>query len=411
MYWEVGFREAVDSLYQQKLRTFLTLLGMIFGVGAVISMLSIGEGAEREALQLIDSMGMRNIIVKARRYDDEKIKEIREHSMGLTLRDLEASRETLPFLDGFSAIKEISTYALFSDDGKMESHIVGVTPSHQKMANLRLAEGRFIVPFDDMTFSPVCVIGGAVARDLFPRQNALGNVLKINHVWFMVVGIIEERNIVKREFEGISLSSEENRIFIPLQTALKRFRFKSLEDEIDEFRLKINPKVSTRDAAGSLQHLLNKRHNDTKDFEIIVPQELYEQHRATQRIFTIVMACVAGISLLVGGIGIMNIMLATVLERTREIGIRRAVGARQKDIQRQFLLETFFVSLIGGLMGIFFGILLSTVISSFAGWPIAWSMTPIILSVCVCSVIGIIFGYYPARRASHLDPIEALRHD
>jgi putative ABC transport system permease protein len=226
-----------------------------------------------------------------------------------------------------------------------------------------------------------------------------------------LVGILKDKSLTKNEFQGISLEGEQNNIYIPLQTALKTFRFESLEAEIDEFRVRLGKGISSSTAAATLDHLLKRRHKDVDDYELVVPEALLNQHKKTQSIFTIVMACIAGISLLVGGIGIMNIMLATVLERTREIGLRRALGATRKDIQRQFILETFAVSAMGGLLGIVFGFALSITISALAGWAVGWSISAILLSVGVCAFIGLVFGIYPAVQASRLDPIEALRHD
>ena len=403
--------EALESLLHHKLRTILTLLGMIFGVGAVISMLSIGKGAEQEALQLIDAMGLRNIIVKEKLYNDEQLKEIRESSIGLTLQDLNAVKETLPFLNTYSALKKVSIYTLFSHNNTSDAEVYGVTSTHNKMANLDISKGRFFIPNDDMTFSKVCVIGSRVAQTLFPREEAIGKQIKINHAWITVIGIIKDKNLTKDDFQGISLKGEQNRIYLPLQTALKIFKFKAMESEIDEFRVKLNKGVLSSAAAHTLMHLLNRRHKNIDDFEMVVPEALLDQHRKTQNIFNIVMACIAGISLLVGGIGIMNIMLATVLERTREIGLRRAIGARQRDIKRQFIFESFAISALGGILGIVFGISLSLIISTFAGWPVGWSIYAILLSVGVCAFIGLVFGIYPAIQASKLDPIEALRHD
>ncbi|MCP5107741.1 MAG: FtsX-like permease family protein, partial [bacterium] len=398
--WHMDFLDAVESLLHHKLRTVLTLLGMIFGVGAVIAMLSIGKGAEQEALQLIDSMGIRNIIVKEKIFNDNRLKEIRESSMGLTLQDLNAARETLPFLSTYSAVKRVAVYALFSHAGSSDADVYGVTPTHRDMANLSIKKGRFLLPLDELTCAPVCVIGSRVAQVLFPGEEPVGNHIKINHAWLTVVGIIKDKNLTKKEFEGISLKGEQNNIYVPLQTALKSFRFKPLESEIDEFRVRLEKGVPSPTAAGTLAHLMRRRHKDTDDYDMVVPEALLAQHRKTQNIFTIVMACIAGISLLVGGIGIMNIMLATVLERTREIGLRRAVGARQKDIKRQFMVETFAVSAMGGLLGIIFGFSLSIAISAFTGWPVGWSLSAVILSVGVCAVIGLVFGIYPAVQAS-----------
>lgn len=408
---KLEFIESIESLLHHKLRTVLTLLGMIFGVGAVIAMLSIGKGAEQEALQLIDSMGLRNIIVKAKTFDESKLKEIRESSLGLTLQDLNAARETLPFLSAYSASKQVNVYALFSHAGTSDANVYGVTPTHRVMANLGIKKGRFLLPIDEITYAQVCVIGSRVAQVLFPGEDSVGKHIKINHAWLTVVGILKDKTLTKEEFQGISLKGEQNNIYISLQTALKMFRFNLLEAEIDEFRVRLKKGIPSSTAAATLAHLLKRRHKETDDYEMIVPEALLEQHRKTQNIFTIVMACIAGISLLVGGIGIMNIMLATVLERTREIGLRRAVGARQKDIKRQFILETFGVSAMGGMLGILFGFGLSVIISAFTGWAVGWSLSAIMLSVGVCAVIGLVFGIYPAVQASRLDPIEALRHD
>jgi putative ABC transport system permease protein len=403
--------ESVESLLHHKLRTLLTLLGMIFGVGAVIAMLSIGRGAEREALQLIDTMGLRNIIVKAKVFEEAKLKEIRENSPGLTLQDLNAARETLPFLSTYSATKQVKVFAVFSRAGESDAEVWGVTPTHLEMANLSVGAGRFLLPFDDLVYAHVCVIGSRVAQVLFPGESPLGQQVKINHVWLTVVGVLKDKNLLKDEFQGIALKGEQNNIYVPIQTALKVFRFGDYESDLDEFRVQLKKDVSSATAAATLAYLMKRRHKEIDDYEMIVPEALLEQHRKTQNIFTIVMACIAGISLLVGGIGIMNIMLATVLERTREIGLRRAVGARQKDIRSQFIAETVSISAIGGTAGILFGFALSTIISAFTGWPVGWTITAVLLSFFVCTLIGLASGIYPALQASRLDPIEALRHD
>jgi len=403
--------EWVESLLYHRLRTLLTLLGMIFGVGAVIAMLSIGKGAEREALQLIDTMGLRNIIIKAKVFEESKLKEIRENSPGLTLQDLNAARETLPFLSTYSANKQVKAFAVFSRAGESDAEVWGVTPTHLEMANLSIGAGRFLLPFDDLVYAHVCVIGSRVAQILFPGESPLGQQIKINHVWMTVVGVLKDKNLLKDEFQGIALKGEQNNIYVPIQTALKVFRFGDYESDLDEFRVQLKKEISSASAAATLAHLMKRRHKEIDDYEMIVPEALLEQHRKTQNIFTIVMACIAGISLLVGGIGIMNIMLATVLERTREIGLRRAVGARQKDIRRQFIGETVSISTIGGTAGILFGFALSMAISAFTGWPVGWTITAVLLSFFVCTFIGLVSGIYPALQASRLDPIEALRHD
>ncbi len=403
-----SLHQALSEMAHHKLRTLLTLLGMVFGVGAVIAMLSIGEGAQREALQLIDSMGLRNLLVQAKTFDRETLKEIREDSLGLTTRDMQAALETLPFVEAHSAEKRVKTYDLFSQHGASDSVVFAVTPSHFDMASLSAAEGRLLTEVDDAQFTQVAVLGQSVADDLFPDGNALGGQVKVNHLWLEVVGVLAEKHLGKEEFQGVKLGDESSRVYLPLQTAFKRLKFDSLEDEIDAFRLRLEASADPQTAALALSHLLSRRHSDVDDFELVVPAALLAQQQQTQQIFTIVMSCIAGISLLVGGIGIMNIMLATVLERTKEIGLLRAVGARKVDIRRQFLVESFVISAVGALIGVGFGIVLAMAIQSFADWSVAWAPSAVLLAVGICLVTGVVFGWYPAAKAAELDPIRAL---
>ena len=411
MEWKLDFIQALEELAGHKLRTLLTLLGMVFGVGAVIAMLSIGEGAEREALKLIDAMGLRNVIVKGKPKSEQVLREVREDSMGLSLHDLEAIRETLPVLSGYAAIKTINTYAVFSHQATSDAVVKGVSPGYFSLGNHWPREGRPLLAHDDVMFSHVCVLGGRAARDLFGQTSALGRKVKVNHLWLTVVGVLEEKKLEKAEFEGVKLSGSGNDIYLPIRTALKKFRFKSLEDQLDEVHVQVKPGVDAPMAALTVSRLLDTRHRGVDDFELVVPQALLEQHRKTQRIFNIVMSCIAGISLLVGGIGIMNIMLANSLERTREIGIRRAVGARRSDIRRLFMIEAITIAVLGGLLGIFLGFAIAKAISVFSGWAVGWSMSAVLLSVGVCAGIGLVFGIFPAIKAARLHPIEALRHD
>ncbi|MGB2906146.1 MAG: ABC transporter permease [Candidatus Aminicenantaceae bacterium] len=280
--------ESVESLLHHRLRTLLTLLGMIFGVGAVIAMLSIGKGAEREALQLIDTMGLRNIIIKAKVFEESKLKEIRENSPGLTLQDLNAARETLPFLSTYSANKQVKTYAVFSRAGESDAEVLGVTPTYLEMANLSVGAGRFLLPFDDLVYAHVCVIGSRIAQFLFPGELPLGQQIKINHVWMTVVGVLKDKNLLKDEFQGITLKGEQNNIYVPIQTALKVFRFGDYESDLDEFRVQVKEEISSATAAATLAHLMKRRHKEIDDYEMIVPEALLEQHRKTQNIFSAV---------------------------------------------------------------------------------------------------------------------------
>ncbi|QLE85292.1 FtsX-like permease family protein [Shewanella sp. Scap07] len=410
LYFE-GIKQAFDEMRHHKLRTALTLLGMIFGVGAVIAMLSVGEGAEREALKMIESMGVNNLVVNARPADGEALKSVREHSIGLSLRDVQSANETLPFVENWSAEKQVKTFSLFSTEGRSDASVKGVTANYFALSAFALDDGQAFSDSDNAHYRQVAVLGSEAARSLFPQGNAVGNIIKVNHQWFTVVGVLSQGEVGNSKIQGVKLGGERNQVFIPLATALKKMNFKPLEDELDSFKLALSAGVEPTLAAKSLRHLLNRRHGGEKDYEIVVPADLLAQHQKTQQIFNIVMACVAGISLLVGGIGIMNIMLATILERTGEIGLLRALGARRKDIARQFLIESIAISATGGLIGILVGLLLAVIISTAAGWPVAWSPFAIILALGVCMTIGVGFGLYPAKKAARLDPIVALQRD
>jgi putative ABC transport system permease protein len=400
--------DALVELRAHKLRTALTLLGMVFGVGAVIAMLSIGEGAQQEAMRMIESMGLRNLLVQNKEFDPETLRDIREHSVGLSRSDVRAARETLPSVVGVSEEKRIKTWSLFSHSASSDAQVLAITPSYFDLASLKLETGRAISDEDNQFFRQVAVLGSQAARELFPGEEALGQRIKVNHLWLEVVGVLAERDLGKNEFQGVRLGGDRNRVFIPLETAFKRLRFEPLESELDAVRLALHEDADPQRTAQTVSHLMARRHGEQNDFELVIPAELLKQQQQTQQIFTIVMSAIAGISLLVGGIGIMNIMLATVLERTREIGLLRAIGARKVDIQQQFLMESATVAAIGAFIGIFFGLLLAFVIQQFAGWPAGWSPLAVILSVTICLATGIGFGWYPARKAAELDPIKAL---
>lgn len=403
---------AFSNLVSHKLRTFLTMLGMIFGVGAVIAMLSIGAGAEHESLRLIDTMGLRNVIVKDREFKDEDLKKVRENSIGLSLRDVQAINAVTPDLETYSARKRVKTFQIFSFKGKSDdSNVLGVTPSYFRLARYELAEGSFIAEPDEQDYAQICVIGSRVKQKLFGTQSPIGQTLKLDKLWFTVIGVLGDHNLTKDEFEGVKLQDFSNDIYIPLATALKKFEFKRFESELDEIVLSSKNTAALRSSAVLISQVLANTHGGADDYSIIVPRELLEQNQRTQRIFNIVMSCIAGISLLVGGIGIMNIMLANILERTREIGVRRAMGARRRDIWQQFLIEALTISLVGGLLGVSFGFAVSRVVALYAEWNTVVTWNSIAMSFGVSAAVGLIFGLYPAVRASRLDPVEALRYE
>ena len=412
----VLIQDAIAELLGQKLRTFLTMLGMIFGVGSVIAMLNIGEGAENEALKLIDSMGVNNIIVNAKDYEKEELSEIREESLGLNLGDVNAALATLPFVEGYSASKEIDVYDMYSDFNKSQAQALGVTVSYFTNANMQLSAGRFLSQEDDNKLAQVTVLGANTAQELFRGTNfsaekMLGQYIKVNHVWLEVVGVLKAPAGDKNEFQGVQIGGDRYRIFVPLSVSVQKFSSDMLASELDSIKLNIAKGTDPVVAAKAIDSLIKLRHGGIDDYSLIIPAALLEQQKQTQQIFNIVMACVAGISLLVGGIGIMNIMLANVMERTKEIGLLRAVGATQDDIRQQFIAESFTISVMGGLLGIFFGLVLSEIIGFYSGWAVSWSGTAIVLSLSICMFVGVGFGVFPAIKASKLNPIDALHSD
>ena len=402
-------KQAIIEMLHHKLRTLLTLLGMVFGVGAVIAMLSIGEGAKVESTRLIESMGLRNLVINEKQNDNETLKEIRKNSIGLSLNDMRAIRKSLPFVTQNCAEKLIKTYSLFSKNTESDSSVMAVSSECFALTNLTVAQGQLFNQEDDMANKQVAVIGAEVAKSLFPNQQALGQLIKVNHLWVKVIGVLQQQELSKKEIQGIKLGAEHNRVFIPLSTAYKRLKIPNLESQVDSIRVTIDDSIEPQVAALAIDKLLKRRHGSVDDFEIIVPASLLNQQNKTQQIFTIVMSSIAGISLLVGGIGIMNIMLATILERTKEIGLMRALGATKSDIKNQFLVESATIAAAGAVLGIIMGVLLSFIIQSFADWPVQWSIFSILLAVGVCLLTGIGFGYYPAKKAAELDPILALQ--
>jgi putative ABC transport system permease protein len=404
------WREALEELSRRKLRTFLTLLGLIFGVGAIVAMQGVGEGSRREALHLVESLGLHNLIVEAHSpQDDNALKEMRARSLGLSLADAQAALDVVPGATRFAAEKRVRTESVFSDFGSGEIQASGVSPEYFDMASLKVAQGRALEQRDDDTLAAVAVLGAQAAQELFPDGHAIGGLVKVDQVWLHVVGVLADRDLGKDSFEGVSLGSESNRVFVPLSSALARFHFQPMEDQIDRFLLRVDDPAQLGDDSRILGALLDRRHGGASDYTLVVPQQLYREHQKTQQIFNIVMGAIAGVSLLVGGIGIMNIMLANVLERRREIGLLRAVGARRNDIIVRFLREAIVICSAGAIIGLLFGALLAYLIALFAGWQVAWAPLPVLVSAMLCAAIGLGFSIYPARQAAALNPIDAIR--
>jgi putative ABC transport system permease protein len=419
-----AFRSALDNLAAHKLRSALTMLGMIFGVAAVIAMMSIGAGAERQAMATIERLGLRNVLVRAKTFKEDELREIRQKSLGVSQRDAAAIIEAVPGVEMVAPRIRIDPFKVISPTGKSEGAAVyGVTPNHARLANLSLAEGRFLDPLDESTHAQVCVIGPAVRRDLFGYTPAVGQLVKVDDVWLEVVGVLAGEAEAGAKGAGPGQGKEtaaaaasasggtSREIYLPLSTADRKFEHADLASPLDEIVVRLKEGVGGAETSALIRDLLDRLHAGAGDYELVVPEALLAESRRTQRLFNVVMGAIAGISLLVGGIGIMNIMLATVLERTREIGVRRAVGARAKDIRFQFMVESFAISLIGGLTGIVAGLALARGVAAFAGWETIVTSASILLSTGVAMGVGLASGIYPATRAASLDPIEALRYE
>ena len=403
------FKQALDQLAHHKLRSFLTLLGMIFGVAAVIAMLAVSEGGRLQAMKMVEGLGVRNLIVKTSEPWGEELKEIREHSDGLSSGDGIAIKQTIPFVEEWAGSREIDVWNLISHVGYSNSELYAVSPEYFALSSLETMDGRLFNASDNDQFAQVAILGSTAARELFPNGGAIGQPIKVNYLWLEVIGVLKDNQVSEEQFQGEQIGGESQRVYVPLETGLKRMRLQRERSELSELKLRIAADVPPAEAARAISHILNRRHGGQDDTKIVVPARLLAQQRETQRIFTIVMSAVAGISLLVGGIGIMNIMLASVLERKSEIGLLRALGARENDIVRQFLIETTVIAIFGAAIGVILGIGIAYTIGAFSGWSVAWSFLTIGLAVTVCVAIAVGFGVYPSLSAARLNPVEALQ--
>jgi putative ABC transport system permease protein len=404
----------LSSLLVHKLRSLLTMLGMIFGVGAVVAMLSITAGAQKEMLSYIDLLGVNNIIVEAKEaVDRNELQARRLVSPGLTFRDYRAIKENVQGLEALTPRKRFKPLKVLPKTTSEPPLLIGVEPSYLVINSLKVIEGRFFNDKDNDTSAPVCVLGEGAKVNLLGYEPAVGKYVKVNDTWLQVIGVLSQQATADSDMEGVEVSNRNNLIISPLNTVMRRFEDNNsfLKDEIDGIYMRVAPGTDSIETAGIVRAIIDSTHKDAGDYNTIVPAGLLEQRQRTSFIFSVVMLCIAGISLLVGGIGIMNIMLATVLERTKEIGIRRAIGARQVDIIRQFLMEALLISMLGGMIGIAFGFTLSKVIATAAGWSTVVTTSSIVVAFGVSVGIGLVFGIYPAMQAAKLDPIEAIRYE
>jgi len=420
----------IKSLWMHKLRSTLTTLGIIFGVSSVIAMLAIGEGASREAQEQIARLGSRNIIIKTVPPPEDKDVGTQQESMrvyGLTYLDAERFRNSLPNVEVVVPSRRLVQQAWYRNR-KVAIEVIGTVPWYPEISPVRVKSGRFLSSIDMHHKQGVCVIDERVVKELFVFDYPLGLDIKMAGDYYRVVGVVsvaEAVSAVKTIDNGAAKGKSQGganvgNIYIPLTTVKNRFGEISLQIgagggsiekvELQEVIVKvgsIDEVLSTRD---TLETILSRFHKKN-DYQVVVPLELLKQARQTQRLFSIVLGSIAAISLLVGGIGIMNIMLATVSERTREIGIRRALGARRRDIIIQFLTETLMLTFLGGVLGISLGSLIPFLVTRFGQTPTVITGISLVLAFGISGAVGIIFGIYPAYRAANMDPIESLRHE
>lgn len=408
------FELGLENLLNHKLRSLLTMLGMIFGVAAVVSMLSIGAGAQQKVMAFIEQMGVRNLIIEAKEPgNDAALQKLRRTTAGLSFEDYRAIRKDVAGIVASTPRKRFAPSEWFPKPQQDAPAIYGVTPAYEEIAGLRAVEGRFFDARENADAAPVCVLGSAAKLNLFGSADPIGKYVKVDTQWLHVIGVAAPQLSAQTEIAGVPNEDSNNLIYAPLNAVVLRLADSQsyLKDEIDGIYLRLASASDSPKTAQIVRSLLNVAHHNANDFSVIVPAELLAEQQRTERLFSTVMVAIASISLLVGGIGIMNIMLASILERTREIGVRRAVGARQSDIVRQFVVESVLISFAGGVLGIFFGFGMSRLIALLAGWSTIVTARSILLAFLVSISVGLIFGIYPAVKAARLDPVEAIRYE
>jgi len=404
----MGIRE---GLLRHLGRTALTMLGVMFGVAAVIAMSSISEGAKRKAVQQIEAMGARTVRVQARKIEGDELMRARTKGVqGLSLADADAIQSVCPAVVSLARIKRVYADVMVGQK-RLTATVLATTPEYPDVTNFHHARGTFITAEDVDNALPRCVIGPAIARQAFGNNDPIGQRILIGQTSYRVVGVMESKTAGLAEMTSVSTRELDSHIYIPLSSAMLRVKRDPDAPELDEIAVLVRDAETVGDTGKLIRRILIRRHRAVEDFSLTVPEEILEARKQTQFIFNVVMISIAGISLLVGGIGIMNIMLANVTERTREIGIRRAVGAGEGEIRKQFLVEAVCISLAGGVLGILLGFIFGGGISLFADFPTAFSIPAILLAFVVSVAVGVIFGFYPAYKAARLDPIQALRYE
>ncbi|MEN6576907.1 MAG: ABC transporter permease [Phycisphaerales bacterium] len=409
----------IENLLLHKLRSFLTMLGVVFGVGSVVAMLSVGEGASKEALAQIRRLGSNNIIISSiKPAEEEQTMTMRSMMLvyGLTYDDHRRMAQSLHQVRRAAPAKIIRKEARLRERS-MELRVVGTTPEWFELVPRHVEAGRVLLRTDEEKMAPVAVLTEFGARKLLATQSTVGQTLRIGGNEFEIIGIIKSES---GQAGSIQIPDQEADVYIPLEVARRYYgdifarmtsgSFERERVELHQIIVQVDDPKHVEAAAAGIERMLGQFHKK-KDFIVSVPLALLKQTEATKRTFNIVLGSIAGISLLVGGIGIMNIMLASVTERTREIGIRRAIGAKRRQIIYQFLIETVVLSMIGGMIGLGIGVLIPMLITHFSGMATVVTLNGILLPLFISMAIGILFGLYPAMHAAQVDPIVALRHE
>lgn len=430
---------AVDAVMANRMRSMLTALGIIFGVAAVISMLAIGNGAQQEILEQIKLVGVNNIVITpvvkqteeqvAAEEENQESGEKKNFSQGLTNLDVKSISEVVPNIEFISPEIVMDTY-IINNGIRRSAKLVGVENNYFDVSNFELREGTLFNDRQSEKGEAVCIIGAGIQAKFFPQQEPLGKLLKVGQHWLRIIGVLEERFISEQSIENLGIRDYNMDVYTPINTALLRYKNRSLINQtiiaranqddapqetnyhqLDRIVVQVGESTDLNNVADIIARLLERRHYGTVDFQITIPELLLKQQQRTKDIFNLVLGAIAGISLLVGGIGIMNIMLASVLERIKEIGLRLAIGAQKTDVILQFLFEAVMISVTGGLIGVILGIILAHLVSQIADIPTIVSVSSILLSFGVAASIGLIFGIAPARKAALQDPISSLRYE
>lgn len=403
---------AVRALADHKMRSFLTMLGIIFGVASVIAMLSIGEGAKREAIAKYQDLGVNNIIIREKNLSDAELEEVRARfSPGLSLNDAAVIMDVVPGVDKVAGQAELSAEVKYTDK-TVKSTVIGVTADFLPMMNFKVGNGELITQRQYDERLKVCVIGAGVANSLFQSENPVGQMVKIEDQWLEVVGVLQSKTLFTETVGELAARDMNTDVYVPLTTFLNRFKpTNTLTSQIQQITVQMDGSGKLVESSKLIDEILKRHHWKQADYNIVIPYELLKQEEKERQIFNLLLGAIAAISLIVGGIGIMNIMLATVTERTREIGIRRAIGARKADIMSQFVTEAVVISIVGGLIGVMLGLTLSLVVSSFTDVSTYIRIYSIVIAFTFSVIVGISFGWLPAKNAANLKPVDSIRYE